>query len=101
MSTNSRQQPTSLNLDLYGLKHALFESEVIKDLAVYAGAMQTRSCSRANHLPVSVAGKDTSFMFLAIHAAAEFYSANETLMQTPPEVLVDISKSTTLSNLLC
>jgi hypothetical protein len=87
------KQPTSFELNLFGLNQALFESEVIKELAVYANARQGPPCHGKSPQEVSTAGTQSSLMFLSIHAASDFFSSNQTLMKNPPDVLVDISKS--------
>jgi hypothetical protein len=57
-------------------KHAILQPDQLR-------AFQTRSQERQ-------AGADTTFLFLQIFAAAEYYSLNKSLMNVVPPVHVDI-----------
>ena len=83
--------PTEFWLKEHAISGVFNTPDLISDLAAFSEAN--------SHDPVptqSLRGKpvqgEQSLLFLQIHAAAAYFTINETLMKDPPPVLVDISK---------
>ena len=87
----SQQQPTQFWLDVYDITYVLETPELINGLSHFA-AHQAQS-PEASGQKVGLSTSDNtakSVLLLHVQAAADYYSANETLMQHPPKVNVDI-----------
>ncbi|KAK4968681.1 hypothetical protein LTR66_011812 [Elasticomyces elasticus] len=85
------QQPTAFWLDTFPITSALDTPSLIQDLAAYAELRQLTdpyqdSVAQVTEEPAA----STIALFLRIHAAADFYSTNQSLMLDPQPVLVDI-----------
>lgn len=88
----SDQSPTDFWLDTYPITKVFDTPELISSLASYSEQLQDpKAANNANQLKTT--GGAQSVLFLRIQAAASYYSTNRTLMDYPPPVDVDISKS--------
>lgn len=86
------QSPTDFWLDTYSTVEAFNTPELASSLATYSEQLQTTKA--IDHIKKLVnKGEPQSLLFLRIQAAASYYSTNRTLMDSPPPVDVDISKS--------
>jgi len=80
------QQPTNFWLDVYNTSHVFDTPDLIQKLAIFSEAQQTierpqRTGSEA---------LEESLLFLHVQAAADFFSTNRTLMNSPPAVDVEL-----------
>ena len=88
------QQPTEFHLETYNILHVFDNTSLIQDLGVYAEERQSLAIGEdfddfSEHTAVS-----QSALFLRVWSAADFFTTNQQLMQSPPAVDVDISKHT-------
>ncbi|KAK0919839.1 hypothetical protein LTR91_010671 [Friedmanniomyces endolithicus] len=79
-------QPTNFWLDVYNTSHVFDTPDLIQKLAIFSEAQQTierpqRTGSEA---------LEESLLFLHVQAAADFFSTNRTLMNSPPAVDVEL-----------
>jgi hypothetical protein len=89
---DSVQSPTDFWLDTYPIVEAFNTPELASSLATYSEQLQTTNAT--DHTKkLENSGGARSLLFLRIQAAASYYSTNRTLMDSPPPVDVDISKS--------
>ncbi|KAF2710930.1 hypothetical protein K504DRAFT_238935 [Pleomassaria siparia CBS 279.74] len=83
-------QPTDFWLDTYSIAHVFDTPDLISSLARYSEkrkeAKLTDGAFLSEHPPPQV----QSTLFLRVQAAASYYSNNQTLMEYPPAVHVDI-----------
>jgi len=89
-NTNIRKQnPTGFTLETFEPSYVDKSLELKSDLESYI-----TTTTATKHCPAdSISGNtQRSLLYLRIQAAAEFYTTNQTLMNDPPPVLVDISK---------
>lgn len=91
--TDIPEQPTAFRLDTFELTHVFETPELVTSLAAY-------SYAQPDAVYPSAPTGDTSLLFLRIHTAADYYSANKTLMQNVPPVHVDIILDPFLLNVL-
>ena len=89
---DSVQSPTDFWLDTYSAVEAFDAPELASSLATYSEQLQTTKAIDHTKKLVNKGGPQ-SLLFLRIQAAASYYSTNRTLMDSPPPVHVDISKS--------
>jgi len=92
MSAHGQQQPTEFWLDTFPITHVFETPSLIAGLAEYAENRGESACQRNSPIDPSVAGTQTSALFLRLRSAADFYTTNKTLMSNPPLVGVDISE---------
>jgi hypothetical protein len=107
------QQPTKFLLHTHSLQSVFSTPSLIEALAEYSESRLSRRHPDAVTGPSSVLQKlplaqgptsqnSRSLLFLQVSAAADYFSADQSLMQNVPPVHVDISKSlhlrTRLSN---
>lgn len=96
-------QPTSFWLTTYTLEEAFGAPELITSLTHYAYAQEARlkhadvEVLKARRAPIRQipSGSEpeevrTSILLLEVHAAADYFSLNKTLMESVPPVLVDL-----------
>jgi len=86
-------QPTSFSLQAYDVDTAFANSELITSLSDYSYKRHeklTEADKQLLHQRKASPMEDSTFLFLQIFAAADYYSLNDTLMTTPPPVAVDI-----------
>lgn len=86
------QQPTSFWLDLHPVTKVFETPELIAALASYSESIPDSRPIAADGRLDSPGDTSASLLFLRIQAAADFYSTNKTLMRSPPDVKVDISR---------
>ena len=89
------KQPTSFRLETYDLPTVFETPELITSLAEYSQARQPEEGEPEPKVSRRRSFKHTSddlssTLFLQVFAAADFYTMNQTLMQYPPLVHVDI-----------
>ncbi|KAK1807931.1 hypothetical protein LTR12_017715 [Friedmanniomyces endolithicus] len=79
-------QPTNFWLDVYNTSHVFDTPDLIQSLAVFAETQQ------AIERPQSTGSEalEESLLFLHFQAAADFFSTNRTLMNSPPAVDVEL-----------
>ncbi len=94
----SDQSPTDFWLDTYTVAQVLDTPELISSLASYSDQLQEATVSSVIN-SLKPTGEAQSILFLRIQAAASYYSTNRTLMDHPPPVDVDISKSSAVVRL--
>lgn len=88
----SIQSPTDFWLDTYSVTEVFDSPELVSSLANYSD--QTHELVAASKTSgLSSTRGEQSILFLRVQAAASYYSTNRTLMDYPPPVDVDISKS--------
>ncbi|CAG8935868.1 unnamed protein product [Penicillium salamii] len=96
-------QPTSFTLTTYPLSQTIEDTSLLSSLSIYTAARlatldsqrQADSISRRAGSPKGTKSLDTapssdSVLFLRVHAAADYFSTNQTLMQNVPAVAVDL-----------
>ncbi|KAK4550612.1 hypothetical protein LTR36_000191 [Oleoguttula mirabilis] len=89
-------QPTTFCLDVYNITHVFDTPDLITSLAVYSEARVRQ------HLPDTedtVSADKQSVLFLRVQSAADFFTTNTTLMNSPPDVNVDIILDPYLANI--
>jgi len=88
------QQPTNLWLDVYNTSHVFDTPDLIQSLAVFSEGQQTIES------PQRTGGEalKESLLFLHVQAAADFFSTNRTLMNSPPAVDVELILDPYLAN---
>lgn len=86
------QSPTDFWLDTYSIVEAFNTPELASSLAAYSEQLQTTKAIDYTK-KLENKGEAQSVLFLRIQAAASYYSTNRTLMDSPPPVDVDISRS--------
>jgi len=93
------QQPTSFRLDTYEIPTVFETPDLITSLANYSESLEPTSLEMGNLKPsVSTAviksrpafEDASSILLLHIQAAADYFTMNQTLMEQPPPVFVDI-----------
>jgi hypothetical protein len=82
------QQPTSFRMSTYGLPEVLQSPELITSLANSSQVQQSQAKLLLG--PTQGISSLRSVLFLQIFAAADYYTANRTLMENVSPVLVDI-----------
>ncbi|KAK0842649.1 hypothetical protein LTR03_009129 [Friedmanniomyces endolithicus] len=87
-------QPTNLWLDVYNTSHVFDTPDFIQSLAVFSEGQQTIES------PQRTGGEalKESLLFLHVQAAADFFSTNRTLMNSPPAVDVELILDPYLAN---
>lgn len=86
------QSPTDFWLDTYSIAEVFDSPALVSSLATYSD--QSHGLVAASEAPSLKATSGVqSILLLRIQAAASYYSTNQTLMDYPPPVDVDISKS--------
>lgn len=93
------QSPTDFWLDAYSIAEVFDTPELISSLASYSERLRGTKAAE-NTYRLANKGGAQSVLFLRIQAAASYYSTNRTLMDFPPPVDVDISKTRAPSALL-
>ena len=87
------QQPTSFVLGTFTLPEVSDHPALNESLTTFSLAQQSAINSRVSKAPKAAPRDEiVSALFLRITAAADYFSANETLMENVPPVNVDISK---------
>ena len=88
------QQPTRFEIRVHRLKDLVDNSVLLLDLKDFAEYASTSS--EPSQLSKRDSAKDSpgspSFLLLQIFSAADYFTTNETLMNFPPPVDVDISQ---------
>ncbi|OQV06209.1 hypothetical protein CLAIMM_10814 [Cladophialophora immunda] len=99
-------QPTSFWLYTHSLDHAFATPDLLTSLSAYAYARHAQLGSEdSQRLLLRKAKADTShigstFLFLQVFAAADYFSLNQTLMEVVPPVAVDVILDPYLFNIL-
>ncbi|CAG7924840.1 unnamed protein product [Penicillium olsonii] len=96
-------QPTSFTLTTYPLSQTIEDTALLSSLSVYTAArlatidsqLQEDAIPRRAGSPKEMKSLDTapsidSVLFLRVHAAADYFSTNKTLMREVPPVAVDL-----------
>ncbi|KAJ5787065.1 hypothetical protein N7457_002055 [Penicillium paradoxum] len=96
-------QPTSFTLTTYPLSKTIEDTALLSSLSIYTAArlatldnqLQANAISRRTGLRGSKDSLDPaptsdSVLFLRVHAAADYFTTNQSLMQNVPPVAVDI-----------
>ena len=104
MRTDSSKQPTSLWLCTHSVRETFETPELLTSLSTYSYARHERLDARdRNSLQArkaDPADRDATYLFLQIFAAADYFSLNDTLMETVPPVAVDIILDPFILNVL-
>ncbi|EMC96745.1 hypothetical protein BAUCODRAFT_70175 [Baudoinia panamericana UAMH 10762] len=80
-------QPTNLRLNIYNISHVFDEPQLIQALATYSNAQQSLGVKQVS----SFDGQSSeSLLFLRTQSAADFFTTNQSLMQQPPLVDVEL-----------
>ncbi|KAL1311098.1 hypothetical protein AAFC00_001305 [Neodothiora populina] len=82
--------PTEFWLETYSIIHVLETPSLLQDLAAYVEDRQEDLLSRASDPAVQDSATTQSALLLRVWSAADFYAADQQLMQNPPPVKVDI-----------
>jgi len=93
-TNNPLQQPTDFWLTTHTIPHVFDTPKLISSLAAFSKARQEQTAakvSKEGQLDPVAGPEVSSVLFLQVSAAANFFTSNETLMNQPPEVLVDLS----------
>jgi len=88
-------QPSEFWLDALTISEAFESATLIADLATFAEHQHETTCPELPGL-----NERQSALLLRVRAAANFYSANRTLMLDPPAVVVDVILDPYLANAL-
>ncbi|KAK4937245.1 hypothetical protein LTR10_022077 [Elasticomyces elasticus] len=86
-------QPTSFFLQAYDVDTAFANAELLTSLSDYSYKRHDKLTEADKELlqrRKASPNEDSTYLFLQIFAAADYYSLNNTLMTTPPPVAVDI-----------
>ena len=94
----SIKEPTRFALDVYNLDTVWEAPDLISSLAEYSASRQQHEQEESKrapsvHIPPddNEAGERTSsVLLLHVHAAADYFTTNKELMESPPPVLVDL-----------
>lgn len=103
--THAKKQPTAFRINAYELDTVFETPELISELSEYAWSRQPQgdrdtSDSFAPSGTVSEQEKEASILLLQILAAADYFTANQTLMETVSPVFVDIILDPYIFNVL-
>lgn len=103
IDANNNQQPTAFTLTTYPLTTMIEDSTLFSSLSIFSAArlasldpqLQASDISRRANYHGSKGSPDPapttdSVLFLRVRAAADYYSADKTLMQSVPPVVVDL-----------
>ncbi|KAF2770886.1 hypothetical protein EJ03DRAFT_269915 [Teratosphaeria nubilosa] len=91
-------QPTTFNIDTFNITHAFDAPDLITSLAEYSDLQIKEQGVGAGIISRPPSAKD-SVLFLRVQGAADYFTTNETLMQHPPPVTVDIILDPYLGNI--
>lgn len=80
-------QPTAYSLDIHNITHVFDTPSLITSLADFSEGQLRQSPAQIRTRSPSEQG---SVLFLRVQSAADFFTTNKTLMQSPPPVDVDI-----------
>ncbi|KAK3071929.1 hypothetical protein LTR53_007775 [Teratosphaeriaceae sp. CCFEE 6253] len=84
-------QPTSFLLEIHNISTTFDTPELIQSLAAFSEAQQSRDpAGESSKSQPADRTNQESLLFLRVHAAADFFASNKTLMSSPPHVDVDI-----------
>lgn len=92
----NKQQPTTFTLTTYPLSKTIEDTSLLSSLSVYTSARLASLASQPQaNTPKVKKSLDTaptsdSVLFLRVHAAADYFSTNQTLMRDVPPVAVDL-----------
>ncbi|SMQ54473.1 unnamed protein product [Zymoseptoria tritici ST99CH_3D7] len=92
-------QPTEFWLDVYNITHVFETPRLIQSLAEFAEEQTQADPRKGSVAPSDSSNPNSSLLFLHVRAAADFFSSNNTLMQHPPKVSVDIILDPYLANI--
>ncbi|KJX94710.1 hypothetical protein TI39_contig4163g00006 [Zymoseptoria brevis] len=92
-------QPTEFWLDVYNITHVFEIPRLIQSLAEFAEEQIQADPRKGSVAPSDSSNPNGSLLFLHVRAAADFFSTNNTLMQHPPKVSVDIILDPYLANI--
>ncbi|KAJ5214047.1 hypothetical protein N7449_001216 [Penicillium cf. viridicatum] len=96
------RQPTTFTLITYPLSKTIEDTNLLSSLSMYTstrlatldpklqGNVIPRANSRSSKDPLDPAPTSDSVLFLHVHAAADYFSTNQALMQNVPPVAVDL-----------
>ncbi|CAI7670366.1 unnamed protein product [Penicillium bialowiezense] len=95
LSTTKPKQPTSFALTTYPLSQTIEDTSLLSSLSIYTAARLATLDSQPQGTRKAKKSLDTapssdSVLFLRVHAAADYFSTNETLMRDVPPVAVDL-----------
>ncbi|KAJ5474436.1 hypothetical protein N7475_004002 [Penicillium sp. IBT 31633x] len=96
-------QPTAFTITTYPLLKIIEDTTLLSSLSKYTAArletvdtklqlnaIQRRASLRSNRDPLDPAPTSDSVLFLRVHAAADYFSTDQGLMQNVPPVAVDV-----------
>lgn len=86
-------QPTAFSLQAYDVNTVFGSSELLTSLSDFSYRRHDKLSEADRQLlqqRKTSPNADSTFLFLQVFAAADYYSLNSTLMATPPPVAVDI-----------
>ncbi|KAJ5427205.1 hypothetical protein N7465_002275 [Penicillium sp. CMV-2018d] len=96
-------QPTTFTLNTYPLSKTIEDTTLLSSLSMYTSArlatldpklqgnvIPRRANSRSRKDPLDPAPTSDSVLFLHVHAAADYFSTDQALMQNVPPVAVDL-----------
>lgn len=89
-------QPTNFRLDIYNVTHVFDTPDLITSLAAFS---EDETRQYPSKLDGKLSAGQHSLLFLRVQSAADFFTANKTLMQNPPDVTVDIVLDLYLANI--
>lgn len=94
MTDDHEQQPTQFWIEAYNVTHVFNTPSLIQDLAEFAENRQADLISQvAQHPAPGVVAASQSALLLRVWAAADYFTTDQTLMQHPLPVDINISKS--------
>ncbi|KAK9848114.1 hypothetical protein MYU51_017067 [Penicillium brevicompactum] len=89
-------QPTSFTLTTYPLSKTIEDTSLLSSLSIYTSARlaslasQPQASTPKVRKSLDTAPTSDSVLFLRVHAAADYFSTNQTLMRDVPPVAVDL-----------
>ncbi|KAH9845269.1 GPI-Mannosyltransferase II co-activator [Teratosphaeria destructans] len=91
-------QPTTFNIDTFTITHVFDTPDLIASLAEYSDRHIKEQGVGTGVVSRPPSAED-SVLFLRVQGAADYFTTNETLMQHPPPVIVDIILDPYLGNI--
>ncbi|KAF2197935.1 hypothetical protein GQ43DRAFT_434723 [Delitschia confertaspora ATCC 74209] len=93
-------QPTDFWLDTYTISQVFDTPHLLSSLASYSEIREELGLESTGYIRGPSPSTPNSLLFLRIQAAASFYTTNQTLMDDPPPVDVDIILDPFLLNII-
>ncbi|KAI0161511.1 hypothetical protein GGR57DRAFT_360666 [Xylariaceae sp. FL1272] len=93
--------PAAFRLNTYELNQVFDDPRLQLEVSQYAQSLGSKDTGQTQHLPRSYSfDGPSSVLLLQIFTWADYYTTNQTLMQYPPPVLVDIILDPFIFNVL-